>query len=56
MAPRLLEHLTKNNFEIKPDFLGRMNAQFYRNFNRQDNSYEMKGTLVKEFNKHGFKF
>jgi hypothetical protein len=35
MAPRLLNHLRQNDHEKSPDFFGRNNAQFYRNFCRQ---------------------
>ncbi len=34
MAPRLLDHLKVNNFENKPDALGRRTAMFYKNFTR----------------------
>ena len=34
MAPKLIEHLRSNNYEDSTDFLGRRNAQFYKNFTR----------------------
>ena len=56
MAPKLLGHLVANNYENKPDKFGRKNAQFYRNFFRQDMSANNKPKLVVNFNKHGFSF
>uniref|UniRef100_A0A7S3CJI9 Uncharacterized protein n=1 Tax=Strombidium rassoulzadegani TaxID=1082188 RepID=A0A7S3CJI9_9SPIT len=56
MAPKLLGHLTANNYENKPDFLGRRNAQFYKNHFRQIISYEVKPSAVKKLNSHGFSF
>jgi len=37
MAPQLIDHLKKNNFENKKDFLGRRTGLFYKNFCRQMN-------------------
>jgi len=34
MAPRLFNHLKENNFDQKPDLLGRKPASFYRNWVR----------------------
>ena len=56
MAPKLLAHLHRNNYENAPDRLGRRSADFYRNIIRQDMSHEMKPTLIRKFNKHGFNY
>ena len=56
MAPRLLNHLRENNYENVPDKFGRKNAQFYRNYFRQETSNEFKPALVKQINLHGFSF
>mmetsp|Transcript_40714 Transcript_40714/g.39318 ORF Transcript_40714/g.39318 Transcript_40714/m.39318 type:complete len:142 (+) Transcript_40714:125-550(+) len=55
MAPRLLHHLKENNFENKPDSLGRRTGQFYRNFCRQTMDPEMKPFQIKKLETHGFK-
>lgn len=56
MAPRLLNHLKANNHENKVDHLGRRTATFYKNFTRQSMDIEMKPTIVKQLETHGFKF
>ena len=56
MAPAICAHLKNNNYEDKPDFLGRKNAVFYKNNFKQDLRNENKPSLVKQFNKHGFSF
>ena len=56
MAPRLINHLKENNYENKQDALGRRTAAFYKNFNRQVMDPELKPTLIKKIEKHGFKF
>ena len=42
MAPALINHLKTHNMESAPDFLGRQNAQFYKNWIRADMSPEFK--------------
>ena len=56
MAPALLKHLKSHNYEDTGDFLGRRNAQFYKNFTRQEMSMEFKPKTLKQFEKHGFQF
>ena len=57
MAPSLLNYLKEHDYERKPDkFLGRRNAQFYRNFFRADFSMENKPSIVTRINSHGFNF
>ncbi|MFS8160009.1 MAG: hypothetical protein ACMG6E_07325 [Candidatus Roizmanbacteria bacterium] len=56
MGPKLLNHLKVNNFENKPDALGRRTATFYKNFVRQEMGIDMKPALVKKLETHGFKF
>ena len=46
MAPALCAHLKKNNYEDRPDFLGRKNAVFYKNNFKQDLSNEGKPSHV----------
>jgi hypothetical protein len=56
MAGRLITHLKENDYEKSPDFFGRQNAGFYRNFVRQENSPAMKPEVVKALCEHGFAF
>ena len=53
MAPRLYAHLRANDCEQAPDFFGRRNAQFYKNWCRQTKDTPM---MVRKFNDHGFNF
>ena len=54
MAPKILHHLSANNYENGVDKFGRKNAMYYKNFFRQD--VARKPALVRQFNKHGFSF
>ena len=54
MLPRVMQYLKDNNFEDKPDFLGRRTAQFYKNWCRQDTT--IKPGFARQLNKHGFNF
>ena len=56
MAPALIKHMKENNYEDGRDFLGRRNAQFYKNFNRQETAFEFTPTNVKLLKTHGFTF
>ncbi len=42
MAPALISHLRTHNMENAPDFLGRQNAQFYKNWVRAEFGNEFK--------------
>jgi hypothetical protein len=56
MAPRLFNHLKENNFEHKPDLLGRKPATFYRNWVRQEGQGNLKPDFLIAMQKHGFTF
>lgn len=56
MGGRLINHLKDNNYESKQDALGRRTGAFYKNFCRQSMEYEMKPSVVKGLETHGFKF
>ena len=56
MGGRLINHLNTNNYENKQDSMGRRTAAFYKNYCRQSMEYEMKPTIVKKVESHGFKF
>ena len=55
MAPAIYQHLKANNFENKPDFLGRRNGSFYKNYIRQDMSNDLKTSNWKILETRGFK-
>ena len=50
MAPAIYHHLKKNNCESQPDKFGRMNATFYRNWVRQDNTIKI--DFIDQLEKH----
>ena len=54
MAPALIAHLKSHNMENAPDFLGRQNAQFYRNWVRAEFGSEFKPRELKRMNSRGF--
>ena len=56
MAPALMHHLIAHNYENVPDRFGRKNAQFYKNYMRQEMGNEYKPALVRKLNQHGFSF
>jgi hypothetical protein len=56
MGGRLINYLKANNFENKQDSFGRRTGMFYKNYCRQNMEYEMKPSLVKKLELHGFKF
>ena len=50
MAPAIMHHLRSNNCENAPDKFGRLNAGFYKNFTRQDNT--RKPDVIDQLEKH----
>ena len=56
MGPRLIGHLKENNYENKQDALGRRTGMFYRNYCRQSMELELKPSVVRAIEDHGFKF
>ena len=50
MMPALYKHLKENNCENQPDKFGRMNAMFYRNWVRQENT--RKYPMFDQWEKH----
>ena len=56
MAPTLIAHLKTHNMENAPDFLGRQNAQFYKNWIRADMNPNMKPRELKKLEARGFNF
>ena len=56
MAPRLFNHLKENDYEGKPDVLGRRTCNFYKNTLKAVNTPEMQPEIVRRFNAHGFTF
>ncbi len=56
MAPRLVAQMKKDNYENKQDALGRRTGFFYKNYCRQSMEYELKPSVIKGIEDHGFKF
>ena len=56
MAPKLFAHLAANQHENMPDKFGRKNGSYYKNYFRADMGYDMKPSVVKKLNAHGFTF
>ena len=56
MAPKLVRHLKDHNYENATDFLGRRNAQFYKNATRQEMGPDFKPKSLRALELHGFKF